>query len=235
MNIHPKLQPITTYLHKQKTRLSGKMHPEQFWQITHLLLAFVCVLSLAVGYFAYQIGKRHGQQVSAVIATDYKGDNITAQQVSAIRLENDILKTEIATLTQERDISLHNLNLLKGQMQALQTDYEETKQLNEALSINKNSTLELIDVRMKSVGDNVYAYHVDVAATQAQKFTPKLTLLNATSIVEVPFEKDSYHAKGLFAIEGQFVMPTGFTPSQLKLEIIRADRTKIEKLYNWRP
>lgn len=234
MSIHPKLQPVTDYLRVQQARLTSKMQSKQFWQVTHLLIALFAVLSLLVGYFAYQIGKRHGQQVSAVIAIDYKGEAITAQEVQSMRLENDILKTEIATLIQERDISLNNLNLIKDEMHRLKSDYEETKQLNEAMSTTRTSVLEIVDMQMKAIDSDVFEYRFDVLATQSQKFRPKLTLLNATSMVEVPFDKSSYEVKGLATIKGQFIMPSGFTPSQLKLEL-EHDGKPVVKLYNWQP
>ncbi len=214
----------------QRSGLVGKVLP--------LVALALAVVAIVVGVFGYKIGERQGRYSAATITLDYKGRPITTEEVQNMRLENDILKNEMAMLIQERDISLNNLNLIRGDMQQLRKDYEEVKSLNEALSATAAANGELVqvvDMQVDALEDDVYEYRFDVliASVDNKILVPSLTLLNATSMVEIPLKPSSYNSKGLVSIRGKFAMPEGFSPSQLRLGL-SIDGERVTKLYNWR-
>lgn len=235
-NLHPTLLRSKNYLDAKMTRLVGNNRAAK-----RILPLFACALVVAViasGVLGYQAGERQGRQVSAVVATDYKGTKITNEDVQNMRIENDLLKSEVSTLIQERDISLNNLNLMREEMQSLRIEYDELKSLNELLTANANLgdvPLEVVDVQINALEGGAYEYRFDVlvASLTEKRLVPRLTLLNPTSMVEVPLKPSSYDAKGLVTVRGKFMMPEGFAPSQLRLVLNLGDK-QIVKLYNWR-
>ena len=87
-----------------------------------------------------------------------------------------------------------------------------------------------------SLPNDTFEYRFDVSmldiSGKAVKMIPKLTLLNETSMVEVPLEPSSYDIRGVANIRGRFIMPEGFEPKQMKLELV-AGNQKVQQLYNW--
>ena len=59
-----------------------------------------------------------------------------------------------------------------------------------------------------------------------------MTLQNKESFVEVPLDPAYYAIEGIVRIRGRFVMPTGFKPLQVKLNL-EADDQEVEQLYDW--
>lgn len=209
--------------------------------ILGVFLLGICLVAAVAGSIGYKIGHGQGLHAASVVAIDEKGKPLTTDDIKAIRLENDILKTETATLTQERDISLNNLNLLKGEMETLKTNYLQLEQLNEVLSkvaIKEGGVpLGILAAQMVKMPDNVYEYRFDVAMLardgNGKTLTPRLTLLNDTSMVEVPVSPKHYEIQGVANIRGRFTMPSGFNPSQIRLTL-SVDGKHLEQLYDWK-
>lgn len=202
------------------------------------LLLLVVAISTAI--LAYRLGVERGLKLSMVMAVDEEGNPLTAQDVKAIHLENSVLKSEMQTLIKERDISLNNLNLIKDELQNLRSGNSELEKLTQELSNTleeqssiKGKSLDVVKMSLTADGD-IYAYRFDVLipGLQPKPVTPKLTLLNATSMVEVPLKPDSYNAKGLIVIQGRFALPKGFVPTQMQLTL-NAGGERVVKLYNW--
>lgn len=204
-------------------------------------LGGVVLVAIVAGSLGYKIGHNQGLHTASVVATDGEGKALTTDDIKAIRLENDILKTETATLTQERDISLNNLNLLKDEMEGLKTSNLQLEQLNEVLSkvaIKEGGVpLGVLGAQIVALPENSYEYRFDVAMLardgRGKMLTPRLTLLNATSMVEIPLKPKTYDIQGVANIRGRFIMPDGFSPRQIRLTL-SVDGKHLEQLYDWR-
>lgn len=231
--VPPKLQNV---YQTARQRVKGLL-PQGIAVVLPFFIVTVLVTAGLVGVFAYQAGERQGR-LNSTITTDYKGRPITAEDIQHIRLDNDLLKSEVSTLIQERDISLSNLNLIRDAMQELRAERDDYYALSEALSLHATSNgepIQLIDVQVKNLGEKAFEYRLDVLipSTTKQLFTPQLTLLNPTSMVNIPVKPASYQTKGLTTVRGKFAMPEGFSPSQLRLTLKVGDKQVI-KLYNWK-
>lgn len=209
--------------------------------ILGVFLVGIVLVAIIAGSIGYKIGHGQGLHTASVVATDEKGGALTTEDIKAIRLENDILKTETATLTQERDISLNNLNLLKDEMETLKTSYLQLEQLNEVLAkvaIKEGGVpLGMLGAQIVALPDNAFEYRFDVAMLardgRGKTLTPRLTLLNATSMVEIPLKPKSYEIEGVANIRGRFIMPEGFNPRQIRLTL-SVDGKHLEQLYDWK-
>lgn len=230
--------PLSVALNK-----SSAMHKlcrsitDEYGKLLPLCGVAVFLVAAVAGVFGYTIGERQGRQRSVLVGTDSHSKKMTIDEARAIVLENDILKSEMATLIQERDIALNNLNLLKEDFQASKAELDEMKNLNQALTDSakfSDEPLQVVDMDIKRVTDEMFDYRfkVLVPSIEIKSITPKLTLLNATSMVEIPLEPTHYEAKGLIEIKGRFVMPEGFVPSQVRLLVSVGDE-RVVKLYNW--
>lgn len=205
-------------------------------------LGGVVLVALVAGSMGYKIGHGQGLHTASVVATDEKGGALTTDDIKAIRLENDILKTETATLTQERDISLNNLNLLKDELENLKTANLQLEQLNEVLSkvaIKEGGVpLGILGAQIVALPENSFEYRFDVAMLsrdgRGKTLTPKLTLLNATSMVDIPLKPKTYDIQGVANIRGRFIMPDHFNPRQIRLTL-SVDGKHLEQLYDWTP
>lgn len=224
--------------------LAKQQYLAQSMVLTKLVLPLVALLLLVVAassaFFAYRLGVERGLKLSMAIATDDNGNPLTVQDVKAIHLENSVLKSEMETLIKERDISLNNLNLIKDELQSLRHGNNELEKLTQELSHTleeqssiKGKSLDVVKMSLSNQED-VYAYRFDVLVPtmQPKPLVPKLTLLNATSMVEVPLKPERYDAKGLIVIQGRLALPEGFVPTQLQLTL-NAGGERIVKLYNW--
>lgn len=244
-SIQHKMTHFTAMLKQKSSALRNRSLLELIMPIFGISLVLVAITA---SVFAYRLGVKRGQMMSLVVATDDAGKPLTAQDIKAISLENAILKNEIETLIKERDISLNNLNLVQDELQSLKQGNAELKVLTENLSetLNqqsaiKGATADVVEMGIEEIGENTYEYHFDVMvpSVKDKRIEPKLTLLNATSMVEIPLTPSSYQSKGLIQIRGRFVMPNEeggkklFEPSQLRLMLV-VDGERIPKLYNWR-
>ena len=205
-------------------------------QILALFLAALIFTSLVVAFIGYQVGHRQGVHA----AKDLKSDQAVSADVNTLAAENAKLKEDVDALTKERDISMGNLERLTEEQKALETKNLQLAQVNDLL---KSSVAEQGSVALKVIGseigslpENTFEYRFDVAmidvSGRSVRMVPRLTLLNATSMVEIPLEPSSYDINGVANIRGRFVMPEGFSPRQMKLELVAGDQ-KIQQLYDW--
>lgn len=237
------MSPLTQpkFLHNLKRRLdfSNKSWLSQLLILFGVGLAFTAVVA---GMLGYKIGIYRGMHTAAVIAQDAEGGALTTMDIQSMRLENKILKNEALTLTQERDISLNNLSLVREELRALKTEYEQLQLLNEALmksSVQEGSRipLKILSAQILPFPGDVFEYHFSVAMLErdgrSRTLRPKLLLLNATQMVEIPLQPATYELKGLSHISGRFLMPEDFKPKQMKL-VLSVDGKHLEQLYNWK-
>lgn len=205
-------------------------------QILALFLAVLIFTSLVVAFIGYQVGHRQGVHA----AKDLKSDQAVSADVNTLAAENAKLKEDVDALTKERDISMGNLERLTEEQKALETKNLQLAQVNDLL---KSSVAEQGGVALKVIGseigslpENTFEYRFDVAmldiSGKAVTMIPKLTLLNETSMVEIPLDPPSYDVRGVANIRGRFIMPEGFEPKQMKIELA-AGTQKVQKLYNW--
>ncbi|WP_114800201.1 hypothetical protein U0021_00710 [Moraxella canis] len=206
-------------------------------QILALFLIALAFSALIVTVIGYKFGYRQGvHSVERAVATN----NEAVANVSELTAENMQLKQEMTTAIQERDISRSTLDNLRTDYENLKTTNLKLEQVNELL---KNSVAEQGGVALSimaseiiSLPENTFEYRFDVSmldiSGKAVKMIPKLTLLNETSMVEIPLEPSSYDIRGVANIRGRFIMPEGFEPKQMKLELAAGDQ-KVQQLYNW--
>lgn len=204
-----------------------------------IAILVVFVLALILGY---QVGFKKGVHHANTEATiTEEGQMLTADNIKAIKLENDILKNQVATAQQERDISLTNLSELRQKQTALKVANLQLEQINKtyakALVQHGGIPLQIIGVEIEPLPENAFEYRFDIAMLsqdgKAKTLIPKLTLLNETSLVEVPMEPSQYKIKGIARVRGRFMMPKGFKPVQAKIEV-NVGNKQLEQLYNWR-
>lgn len=205
-------------------------------QILALFLVALIFTALVVAFIGYQVGHRQG----AYSAKDAVLEEATTADAGALAAENAKLKQQVELITKERDISLTNIERLNEEQKALETKSLQLAQVNDLLksSVAEQGgvALKVIASQIGSLPENTFEYRFDVAmidvSGKAVKMTPRLTLLNATSMVEIPLEPSSYDINGVANIRGRFVMPEGFVPRQMKLEL-SAGGQKVQQLYNW--
>lgn len=205
-------------------------------QILALFLVALIFTALVVAFIGYQVGHRQG----VYSAKDAVLEEAATADAGALAAENAKLKQQVELITKERDISLTNIERLNEEKKALETKSLQLAQVNDLLksSVAEQGgvALKVIASQIGSLPENTFEYRFDVAmidvSGKAVKMTPRLTLLNATSMVEIPLEPSSYDINGVANIRGRFVMPEGFVPRQMKLEL-SAGGQKVQQLYNW--
>lgn len=206
-------------------------------QILLLFLVALLFASLVVAVIGYKFGYRQGAHSAAKNMPEVAE---VSADITALNEENAKLKQDVETANQERDISRGNLEQLRGEFEELKTTNLQLEQVNGLLksSVAEQGgvALNIMASEIISLPSNTFEYRFDVAmldiSGKAVKMIPKLTLLNATSMVEIPLEPSSYDIQGVANIRGRFIMPDGFEPKQMKLELV-AGTQKVQQLYNW--
>lgn len=214
----------------------AKLGQGMLGQILPLILILAVIVAGLAGVLGYNLGERAGKKQASII-TNHKGEVISLEEIKTLQLENELLKNEVATLIQERDISINNLNLVRETNHELKANYQEVNALNEALARadpNDDKPAQVLEMAIYAIGSNVFEYNFDVliVSTSDKRLEPRLTLLNATNLVEIPLTPNEFNTKGMVKIQGKFAMPTGFNPSQLKLTL-NIDGQNIVKFYDW--
>lgn len=203
-------------------------------QILALFLVALIFTALVAAVIGFQVGYRQGTHaIKSAMPT-------AVMDTGELSAQNTQLKEQLETITQERDISIGNFERLHQEQEALKTKNLQLEQVNELLKSSVASqggvALNILGSQIASLPDNTFEYRFDVAmldvSGKAVKMVPKLTLLNATSMVEIPLQPSSYDINGVANIRGRFVMPEGFTPKQIKIQLT-AGSQKVEQLYNW--
>lgn len=219
-----------------------KNHPLNFKQergsIQQILLLFVVALilvAMVMAVFGYKIGHKQGSsQASTVVVAQDEEKQATSTP------ELDKLKRQLETTTQERDIGLSNIEALEAQNEVLQTQNLQITQFN-AMLLDRVAKaggvpLTVLASEIASLPDRTFEYRFDVAMVdksgKSMMMMPKLTLLNATNMVEIPLKPATYEINGIARIRGRFVMPEDFEPKQMKITL-QAGTETAEELYNW--
>lgn len=210
------------------------------WVLVLFVLAIFATAVVSV-LFGHKIGFQRGvHSVEAKAAKSATGEALSADQVEALKLKNEILTNDVATAKQELAISLSNLDELRRDDEALNVTNRQLEQVNSLFSSYIASKggmpLKVIGAKIAPLPENAFEYRFDVAMVSpdgSQKtLTPTLTLLNDDSLVEVPLDPKRYDINGVARIRGRFMMPEGFKPLQVKLTL-SAGGQSIEQLYDW--
>ena len=206
-------------------------------QILVLFVIALILVAMVMAFFGYKIGHKQGVRSANQAALEADKDDENAQ-ISPAQVMS--LKKQLETAVQERDIGLSNLETLQEQHESLKTENLQLKQFNQLLLDNVAAEggvpLKVLASEIVPLPDRTFEYRFDVAmidkSGKAVRMTPKLTLLNATSMVQIPLKPASYDVQGVTRIRGRFVMPEGFEPKQIKIEL-SAGLERAEQLYNW--
>ncbi|WP_296245107.1 MULTISPECIES: hypothetical protein [unclassified Psychrobacter] len=207
-----------------------------------LFVVAVLVTALVGLTFGHKLGYQRGYYS---MQTEAKQAVITSQEATQelkdLRLSSKIATNEAATAKQELEISLANLKELRENQQELTVENRQLSQLNEIyaelLSEKGGMPLQILGAKIKPLPENAFEYGFDVAMLasdgKAKRLKPTLTLLNDNDFVEVPLEPLSYTIDGITRIRGRFMMPVGFKPLQVKLNL-KAGGQEVEQLYDWK-
>ncbi len=218
---------------------SSQSSSRQRGSVQQILVLFIIALTLVamvMAVFGYKIGYKQGLRKGSEQQVQEQGEE-TLQGMSVNEAK---LKQQLDSAVKERDIGLSNLETLREQNEELTTKNMQLTQVNELfkskLAKEGGFPLEVLGSEIVALPDNTYEYRFDVAMVSSSgaaiSMTPKMTLLNATSMVQIPLKPATYEIKDVERIRGRFVMPEGFKPKQIKLQI-SAGGQRIEQLYNW--
>lgn len=211
-----------------------------------LLLALFAVAVLVTAIVAITLGHKLGYQRGYyALQTETKQAAINNEQATNelkdLRVGNKVLTNQVETAKQELAISLANLDELRQNQQALKVDSQQVTQLNElyakVIAEQGGMELQILGAKIEPLPENAFEYGFDVGMLSkdgaAKHLKVTLTLQNKESFVEVPLDPARYVIDGIVRIRGRFVMPTGFKPLQVKLNL-EADDQKVEQLYDWK-
>lgn len=207
-------------------------------QILVLFVMALALIAMVMAVFGYKIGHKQGLRKGMVVQLQEQREKaITVQGMS---VDEAKLKQQLDSAVKERDISLSNLESLREKNEELTTKNLQLLQVNKLfkkkLAKEGGLPLEVLGGEILALPDNTFEYRFDVAMVASSgasvTMTPKMTLLNATNMVKIPLKPAIYEISDVERIRGRFVMPDGFKPRQIKLEI-NAGGERAEQLYNW--
>lgn len=204
-------------------------------QILLLFIVAIVIVSVVMLVFGYKIGHKQGIRSITVINSQNEEDG----QANAIKVAS--LKQQLDAVVQERDISLSNLESLREQSEKLKTKNLQLEQFNTLLLDNVaregGVPLKVLAAEIVPLPERTYEYRFDVGMIDKSgspvHMVPRLTLLNDNNMVQIPLKPASYSVQGVTHIRGRFVMPKGFEPRQIRVELNAGDQ-RTEQLYNWR-
>lgn len=231
-------------MQKVVSRLPTSSQNQLGYGVNILLLFGIAIVLTAIitMVFAYRFGYYRGYQISSHHEQLKEQEvGMTVDDVKSLKLQAQIMQKERDTAEQERDISLRNFAEQRKVQQELEIYNLQLEQLNDvyaqALSKKGGLPLQIIGAMIEPLPEHAFEYRFDIAMLspdgKTKQLIPKLTLLDETSLVEVPLQPSEYEIAGVSHIRGRFVMPDGFQPKQVKLNISAAGQ-HIEQLYNWR-
>lgn len=201
-------------------------------------LLIVALLGLLFGQsIGYHRGLSYAAEQSKRIAD---GEEISASNVKALRHKTESLQSQLQTAQQERDISLANLVELRNDNQNLTITNLQMQQgqqfFTQAIAKKGGIPLQVIGAKIVPLPENAYEYRFDVGmvdtSNQEKMLKPTLTLLDEVNMVNVPLKPDTYRINGIARIRGRFIMPKGFTPKQMKLDLTAGNQTA-QQIYDW--
>ena len=210
-----------------------------------LLLALFVVAMLVTAIVAVLLGHKLGYQ-SGYYSQDSENKQaaVSSKQATTelkdLRISNKVLTNQVATAKQELTISLTNLDELRQNQRDLQVDSRQVAQLNELyadfISEKGGLPLQVLGAKIEPLPENAFEYGFDVGMLskegRAKSLSATLTLQNGDDFIEVPLEPARFSIQGIVRIRGRFVMPAGFKPLQVKLNLTAGDE-EIEQLYDW--
>ncbi len=209
-----------------------------------LLLALFVVAMLVTAIVAVLLGHKLGYQ-SGYYSQDSENKQaaVSSKQATTelkdLRISNKVLTNQVATAKQELTISLTNLDELRQNQRDLQVDSRQVAQLNELYAdfiSEKGLPLQVLGAKIEPLPENAFEYGFDVGMLskegRAKSLSATLTLQNGDDFIEVPLEPARFSIQGIVRIRGRFVMPAGFKPLQVKLNLTAGDE-EIEQLYDW--
>lgn len=211
------------------------------WLLSLFVLAILVTAVVAL-VFGHKIGYQRGyyslQTETDQVLTDTEQ---VAKELKDLRLSSKILANKADTATQELEISLANLEELRNVQKAVKTQSRQVEQLNKLYSKiivqQGGMPLQVLGAKIEPLPENAFEYGFDVGMLsqdgQAKNLSVTLSLQNDDSFVEVPLTPASYVIEGIVRIRGRFVMPAGFKPLQVKLNLSAGDQ-EVEQLYDWK-
>lgn len=234
---------MSTEISKPTPRLGKRVSSALMSPLILVLFASAVLLTGVIATaFGHKFGYYRGYQASQN-AAKMKGEaqELTAEDIKALQLKVTSLNEQMDAAKQERDISLNNLGQMRRDIQELEIQNLQLKQVNDvfadSLVEQGGLPLQVVGAKMEPLPENAFEYRFDVAMLaddgNQHRLRPTLTLLDEENMVEVPLEPRYYDIKGISRIRGRFVMPDGFKPKQAKL-VLEADGQKVERIYNWK-
>ena len=207
-----------------------------------LFVIAILVTAIVAIVFGHKLGYQRGYHSTQ---TETKQAIITSkeslQELKDLRVSHKIATNQVATAKQELEISLANLKELRDNQQALTVENRQVAQLNDLyakiVSDKGGLPLQILGAKIEPLPENAFEYGFDVAMLasdgKAKRLRPTLTLLDDDDFVEVPLDPVSYNIKGVTRIRGRFMLPAGFKPLQVKLNL-KAGGQEVEQLYDWK-
>ena len=207
-----------------------------------LFVIAILVTAIVAIVFGHKLGYQRGYHSTQ---TETKQAVITSkeslQELKDLRVSHKIATNQVATAKQELEISLANLKELRDNQQALTVENRQVAQLNELyakiVSDKGGLPLQILGAKIEPLPENAFEYGFDVAMLasdgKAKRLRPTLTLLDDDDFVEVPLDPVSYNIEGVTRIRGRFMLPSGFKPLQVKLNL-KAGGQEVEQLYDWK-
>lgn len=215
------------------------INPKSYTHTQKILMLFaiaLVVVAVLMSVFGYKIGHKQGVRITTakMLGEVEDGQN----QATSIQVAS--LKQQLDAVVQERDISLSNLDALREQNNSFRTKNLQLKQLNDLLLDNVAKDgglpLKLLAVEITSHAEDRYEYRMDVAmidkSGRSVTLYPRLVLLNETA--EAKINVKPHEVQGLAYVRGEFVMPKGFKPKQMRVELrVTGGEKEAVRLYNW--
>lgn len=207
-----------------------------------LFIAAVLVTAIVALMLGHQLGYQRGyyalQNETKLSAVDIEQ---TSKSLKDLKVKNRVLANQVATAKQELLISLNNLDELRETQKEIKVESQQVSQLNElyAKLITKQGgmPLQILGAKIDPLPENAFEFGFDVGMLseddQAKNLAVTLTLQDKDNFIEVPLDPANYAIQGIVRIRGRFVMPAGFKPLQVKLNLEAGDQ-KVEQLYDWK-
>ena len=207
-----------------------------------LFVIAILVTAIVALVFGHKLGYQRGyysmqNETQQAVITSKE----SLQELKDLRVSHKIATNEVATSKQELEISLANLKELRENQQAIMVENRQVAQLNdlyaEIVSEKGGMPLQILGAKIEPLPENAFEYGFDIGMLasdgKAKRLNPTLTLLDDDDFVEVPLDPVSYNMEGVTRIRGRFMLPAGFKPLQVKLNL-KAGGQEVEQLYDWK-
>ena len=207
-----------------------------------LFVVAILVTAVAALMLGHKIGYQRGYHLQQTQAEQdvITGDQATTE-LKSLRLSSKVLINQAETAKQELSIVLTNMDELRQTQNALTLENKQVMQLNNLYAkviVDKGGMpLQVLGAKIEPLPENAFEYGFDVGMLsqdgQAKTLTASLTLQDKDSFVEIPLSPSQFSIEGIVRIRGRFLMPEGFRPLQVKLNLTTGNQ-QIEQLYDWK-